>query len=116
MAGLICCSANFSSRCRTLVDSALAGKNDELSFFWTSETLPCNEPSGPPTMSQTRTMSAGRSHRSRLRPVEGSGLLPAWSLTLDHPPREVRESLHKLAAHDTFQPAGVDAVTPITIG
>ena len=56
---------NFAFRLSTSVDSALAGRNDELSFFWTSETLLCNEPSGPPTTSHTTTMAAGRIQRRR---------------------------------------------------
>ena len=65
-------SRNSSS---TLVDSALCGRNDALSFFCTSDSRPAKEPSGPPTKSQSSTTTSGSS-QARRRPLEPCGRHP----------------------------------------
>jgi hypothetical protein len=61
-------------RFSTSVDSALAGRNDALSFCCTSEVLLLSDASGPPTTSHTRMIAAGSSQRSR-RTVRGPGVV-----------------------------------------
>src|SRR4051812_14481674 len=45
---------NFSCSFATLVESAELGSQDELSFFWTSPSLPRYEPPESPTRNSTR--------------------------------------------------------------
>src|SRR3954447_3818564 len=52
-----------TKRFSTSVDSALLGRKEELLFFCTSESRPANDPSGPPTNSQSSTTTAGSTQR-----------------------------------------------------
>src|SRR6476659_5830097 len=46
--GIVCTGLNFCDSLATFVESAELGRNDELSFFWTSASLPCTEAPAPP--------------------------------------------------------------------
>src|SRR3954454_2141097 len=47
----------------TVVDSALCGRKEALSFFCTSASRPANDPSGPPMNSHTSTTRSGKVQR-----------------------------------------------------
>jgi hypothetical protein len=55
IAGMVSADRNRFSISSTSVDSALPGRNDALSFFWTSASLPLSGPTTPPTTSHSRT-------------------------------------------------------------
>src|SRR3954469_7491021 len=57
---------NFGCSLATLVESAEPGRNEELSFFWTSASLPWNEPP-PSPMSRNSTARAPNTHTTRGR-------------------------------------------------
>ncbi len=66
-------STNFAYSLPARVDSAFSGRNAALSFSWTSASWPANDPSGPPTKSQSSTTTAGSSHRRERREWRPAG-------------------------------------------
>ena len=65
IAGIRLLSTKEASSSATAVASAEAGRNEVLSFAWTSPSLPAKGPPTEPTTSQPRIRSAGTSHRHR---------------------------------------------------
>src|SRR4051794_3817546 len=57
---------NFSCALATLVESAEPGRNEELSFFWTSASLPWYDPPAAPTR-KNRIARAANTHTIRGR-------------------------------------------------
>src|ERR1700712_369985 len=69
--GMVCTGLNRWDSLATFVESAEPGRNEELSFFWTSASLLWNEPPAAPSR-KNRMARAVKIHTTRGRRVVGA--------------------------------------------
>src|SRR5664279_6107989 len=79
--GIVWTLLNLPDSLATFVESADPGRNEELSFFWTSASLPWNEPPARPTRKNTAARAAS-THTVLGRRARGGLVLPGTTSVL----------------------------------